>query len=262
MSRTENDHQITQQPVALVTGAARGIGRAIAVQLARDRFHVVVNHPDADDGPRETIAAVQAAGGEASAVQADVAEVGEIDAMFDEVQKRLGRLDVLVNNAGTSTFEPFFEITEAIWDRMHAVNLRGAFFCCQRAARLMLDGGRGGRIVSISSISAHVGGRMEIAYCPTKSGIHSLMQSLCLVLGPHGITCNSVSPGTISTDGVDRQMRLEPGLRERYVQRVPVGRLGTPEEVAAAVAFLASSRAGYINGAEILVDGGVLANPE
>ena len=103
---------------------------------------------------------------------------------------------------------------------------------------------------------------MEIAYCPTKSGIKSLMHSLCLVLGPHGITCNSVSPGTIATDGVSRQMSLAPGLLERYIARIPVGRLGRPEEVAAAVAFLASPQASYINGAEILVDGGVLVNPE
>jgi L-rhamnose 1-dehydrogenase len=128
---------------------------------------------------------------------------------------------------------------------------------------MMVDAGQGGRIVSIASISAHVGGVMEVAYCPTKSGIRSLMHSLCLVLGPHGITCNSVSPGTIATHGVRRHMSLAPpGTRERYIARVPVGRLGEPEEVAAAVAFLASTEASYINGAEILVDGGVLVNPE
>ena len=248
--------------VALVTGAARGIGRAIAVKLSTEGFTVVVNYPVESDGPDETLAAVRAHGGVAHAIRADVANVAEINAMFDELEREHGRIDVLVNNAGMSTFEPLFEITEEIWDRMHAVNLRGAFFCCQRASRLMLDGGRGGRIVSISSISRHVGGTMEIAYCPTKSGIHSLMQSLCLVLGPEGITCNSVSPGTIATDGVSHQMSLAPGLLDRYVARIPVGRLGYPEEVAAAVAFLASPEAAYINGAEILVDGGVLANPE
>jgi L-rhamnose 1-dehydrogenase len=249
--------------VALVTGSSRGIGRATAVRLARDGFFVVINYPTDDDGPAESLDAVSRVGGSAAAIRADVKNVAEVTTMIDRIRSDYGRLDVLVNNAGTSTFEPFFEITEAIWDHMHAVNLRGAFFCTQRAAQLMLDGGRGGRIISIASISAHVGGVMEVAYCPTKSGIRSLMQSLCLVLGPHGITCNSVSPGTIATDGVTKHMSLAPpGTRERYVARVPIGRLGEAEEVAAAVAFLASPEASYINGAEILVDGGVLVNPE
>ncbi len=218
---------------------------------------------NATEGPEETIAAVEAVGATASAVQADVSVVSEIDAMFDQIQEEFGRIDVLVNNAGTSTFEPLFEITEEIWDNMHSVNLRGAFFCSQRAARMMIDGGRGGRIIAISSVSGHTGGVMEIAYCPTKSGVHSVMQGLCLVLGPHGITCNSVSPGTIATDGAKRHMSLAPaGTEERYVERIPIGRLGEPEEVAVAVDFLASPQASYINGAEILVDGGVLANPE
>lgn len=249
--------------VALVTGSSRGIGRATAVRLARDGCFVVVNYPTDDDGPAETLAAIENAGGKALAIRADVSRVDEITAMFDRVQAEAGRLDVLVNNAGISTFEPFFEITESVWDRMHAVNLRGAFFCSQQAARIMLRGGRGGRIVSVASISAHVGGVMEVAYCPTKSGIRSLMHSLCLVLGPHGITCNSVSPGTIATDGVTKHMSLAPpGTRDHYISRVPIGRLGEPEEVAAAIAFLASEEASYINGAEILVDGGVLVNPE
>ena len=249
--------------VALVTGSSRGIGRAIAVKLATDGCDVIVNYPNEGDGPDETLAAIKAAGGIGSAICADVAQVSEITSMMSVVQSEFGGIDVLVNNAGVSTFEPLFEITEAIWDHMHDVNLRGAFFCSQMAARMMVDRGQGGRIISISSISAHLGGIMEVAYCPTKSGVLSLMQSLCLVLGPYGITCNSVSPGTISTDGVKKQMSIAPeGLLERYIERVPLGRLGEPVEVASAVAFLASPEASYINGAEILVDGGVLVNPE
>lgn len=249
--------------VALVTGSSRGIGRAIAIKLATDGCDVIVNYPDDKDGPEETLAAIEAVGGHAVAIRADISRVAETTEMMKSIQSQFGRLDILVNNAGTSTFEPFFEITEAIWDHMHDVNLRGAFFCSQQAARMMVDRGEGGRIISISSISAHVGGIMEVAYCPTKSGIKSLMESLCLVLGPHGITCNSVSPGTIATDGVKKQMSIAPeGLLERYIERIPIGRLGEPAEVASAVAFLASLEASYINGAEILVDGGVLVNPE
>jgi L-rhamnose 1-dehydrogenase len=250
------------QRVALVTGSSRGIGRAIAMKLAEDGHRVVVNYPIDSDGPEETLSMIRAAGGEADAIRADVSNVGEIREMFRIIQSDFGGLDVLVNNAGVSTFEPLFDITEEVWDHMHSVNLRGAFFCSQQAARMMIDGARGGRIISISSISAHLGGATEIAYCPTKSGIKSLMQSLCLVLGAHGITCNSVSPGTIDTPLVSWQMDMAPGLLDRYIARIPVGRLGRPGEVAAALAFLASPDASYINGAEILVDGGVLVNPE
>jgi L-rhamnose 1-dehydrogenase len=249
--------------VALVTGSSRGIGRAIAVKLAKDGYEVIVNHPSEQESPEETLAAVEAVGGHATAIRADVSVVSEISEMMASIKSEFGRIDVLVNNAGVSTFEPFFEITEPIWDHMHDVNLRGAFFCSQLAAQMMIERGEGGRIISISSISAHVGGVMEVAYCTTKAGLRSLMESLCLVLGPHGITCNSVSPGTIATDGVTYQMSIAPeGLLERYVARIPIGRLGEPAEVAAAVAFLASPEASYINGAEILVDGGVLVNPE
>jgi L-rhamnose 1-dehydrogenase len=249
--------------VALVTGSSRGIGRAIAVKLATEGCHVVVNYPNDKEDPEETLAAIESVGGQATAIRADISLVSEINEMMTATKSDLGRIDILVNNAGVSTFEPFFEITESIWDHMHNVNLRGAFFCSQRAAEMMIEQGDGGRIISITSISAHVGGIMEVAYCPTKSGLRSVMESLCLVLGPHGITCNSVSPGTIATDGVTRQMSIAPeGLLERYVARIPIGRLGEPAEVAAAVAFLASPEASYVNGAEILVDGGVLVNPE
>jgi L-rhamnose 1-dehydrogenase len=126
----------------------------------------------------------------------------------------------------------------------------------------MIDNGVRGRIISIASISAHVGAVTEIAYCASKAGVKSLMESLCLVLGPQGITCNSVSPGTIKTPLVVHQGSLDTGLIGRYEARIPVGRLGLPAEVAAAVSFLASEDASYVNGAEILVDGGVLVNPE
>jgi len=249
--------------VALVTGASRGIGRAIAVSLATDGFHVIANYPAESDPPTKTIAEVEDAGGSASAIRADLGSVSEIVDMFREVRRTYGRLDVLVNNAGISTYEPFLEITERAWDAMHSVNLKGAFFCSQQAASLLIESGSGGRIVSISSISAHVGGELEIAYCATKAGMRSLMQSLALVLGPLGITCNCVSPGTVATDMVATHMSSSADdTLKRYLERIPVGRLGRPDEVAAAVSFLASDAASYINGAEIMVDGGVLVNPE
>lgn len=248
--------------IALVTGASRGIGQGIALRLAADGYHVLVNHPSSRDSADETLALIAAAGGSAEAIEADISKVSAVDAMFTSIEEKFGRCDVLVNNAGVSTFETLWEITEDVWDKIHSVNLKGAFFCSQKAARLMVDRKEGGRIVSISSISAHHGGITEIAYCPTKSGIRSLMQAMCLELAPHGITCNSVSPGTTQTPMLDYQASLEgPGFVDAFVSRVPTGRLARTDEIAAAVAFLASPEASYINGSEIVVDGGLLANP-
>jgi L-rhamnose 1-dehydrogenase len=186
--------------------------------------------------------------------------VDEIADLFDFVRRELGGVDILVNNAGICPPAGLFDVDEGLWDRIHSVNLKGAFFASQQAARMMLDQGRGGRIIAITSISAHVGGLTEVAYCPTKSGLISLMHSLCLSLGPHGITCNSVSPGTVATD-INLDLVADTRRLESCVRRIPVGRLGTAEEIAAAVAFLASDDARYLNGAELLVDGGALVNP-
>lgn len=246
--------------VAVVTGASRGIGRAIAIRLADDGMRVVINYPSEADTAAETLAAIGARGGEAVAFRADMARVDEIRAMFSFVRDELGGVDVLVNNAGIAPPATLFEVSEELWDRVHAVNLKGAFFASQCAAELMIAQARGGRIVSVTSISAHVGGLDEVAYCPTKSGLRSVMHSLCLALGPHGITCNSVSPGTVATD-INADRLDDPATLARQVDRVPLHRLGRAEEVAAAVAFLASDEASYITGAELLVDGGVLVNP-
>lgn len=248
--------------VALVTGASSGIGQAIAVELARRGCAVVINYPPSEGQPDETIELVGKEGGTAYSFQADMADVPQINAMFDWLGSDVGQIDVLANNAGTSTFDSLFEITEDSWDLMHRVNLRGAFFASQRAARMMIDAGRGGRIVATGSTSGRTGGELEIGYCPTKAGIRSLMEGLAVVLGPHRITCNTVSPGTILTPGSRRHLSKAPHLADKYTARIPVGRLGRAEEVAAAVGFLASPDASYINGAELVVDGGQLVNPE
>ena len=238
--------------VALVTGGSRGIGRAICERLAAAGAQVAVNYPSEEDGADETVAAI---GGRAVAIRADVSRKAEVDAMVAETVERFGRLDILVNNAGICPFSEFLEISEELWDRVHAVNLKGAFLCSQAAARAMLERGGGGRIVSVSSISALVGGPLQVHYTPTKAGIRSLMQSLAIVLGPHGITCNSVLPGTIATD-INAAFFEDPALLERYEAGIPTGRLGRPEDVAGAVAYLVSDEAAYVNGADLLVDGG------
>ena len=243
--------------VAIVTGGSRGIGRAISARLARAGAAVAVNYHGTD--PADLVAEIRAAGGTAMAVRADVASKPEVEAMFATVVDAFGGVDILVNNAGICPFHDFLTMPEELWDRVHDVNLKGVFLCSQAAANRMVAQGRGGRIITVSSISALVGGAMQTHYTPTKAGDHSLMQSLAIVLGPHGITCNSVLPGTIATD-INREDLAEPGKRAYMETRIPVGRIGVPEDLAGPVCFLATDEARYVNGAALLVDGGLFVN--
>lgn len=243
--------------VAVVTGGSRGIGRAISARLARAGAAVAVNYHGTD--PADLVQEIRAAGGTAMAVRADVASKPEVEAMFAAVADAFGGVDILVNNAGICPFHDFLTMPEDLWDRVHDVNLKGVFLCSQAAANRMVAQGRGGRIITVSSISALVGGAMQTHYTPTKAGDHSLMQSLAIVLGPHGITCNSVLPGTIATD-INREDLAEPGKRAYMETRIPVGRIGVPEDLAGPVCFLATDEARYVNGAALLVDGGLFVN--
>jgi L-rhamnose 1-dehydrogenase len=242
---------------ALVTGGSRGIGRAICQRLAEAGAAVAVNY--SETAPDEVIQAIVASGGQALAVRADVARKADVETMIRTVATELGGLDILVNNAGICPFHEFLDMPEELWDRVQDVNLKGTFLCSQAAARLMVEQGRGGRIISISSISALVGVGLQSHYTPTKAGIHSLMQSLAIVLGPKGITCNSVLPGTIATD-INREDLSDPDKRAYFERRIPVGRIGEPDDIAGPVVFLASEAARYVNGAALLVDGGLFVN--
>jgi L-rhamnose 1-dehydrogenase len=254
--------------VALVTGGSRGIGRAICLRLAEAGAAVAVNfhRPNTPEFGRDNLAdahevveSIKASGGKAITVEADVADPAAVERMVAETAGQLGALDILVNNAGICPFHEFLDMPVELWDRVQAVNLRGPFLCSQAAAKQMLAQGRGGRIISISSISALVGGALQTHYTPTKAGVHSLMQSLAIVLGPKGITCNSVMPGAISTD-INKEDLSDPEKRASFEHRVPVGRLGEPDDIAGPVVFLASEAARYVNGAALLVDGGLFVN--
>lgn len=245
--------------VALVTGASRGIGRAIAVRLAAEGAKVVVNYAASEGSAREVVAEIEAAGGEAWACRADVGQKGEVDAMVAAVVGRYGRIDVLVNNAGVCPFSDFLDIGEDLWDRVQDTNLKGTFLCSQAVARVMVEKGIPGRIIAISSISAVGGGGQQAHYCPTKAGQDLLMKSMAIQLGPHGITCNSVAPGTIETD-INREDLANPAKRGYMTSRIPLRRLGRPEDIAGPVAFLASDDAAYVTGAFLVVDGGFLGN--
>jgi L-rhamnose 1-dehydrogenase len=254
--------------VALVTGGSRGIGRAICLRLAEAGAAVAVNYhlPETPEFGRDNLGdaqdvvdAITASGGKAVAIEADIADRAAVERMIGETVKQFDWLDILVNNAGICPFHDFLTMPEELWDRVQSVNLKGAFLCSQAAANKMVEQGRGGRIISISSISALVGGGLQTHYTPTKSGVHSLMQSLAIVLGPHGITCNSIMPGAIATD-INKDDLSDPEKRAYMERRIPVGRLGEPDDVAGPVVFLASEAARYVNGAALLIDGGLFVN--
>ena len=242
--------------VAVVTGGSRGIGRAICRALAAEGASVVVNFHQDERAAREVVEELEKAGSVAMAVRADVAVEEDVRRMMEVTVERFGALHVLVNNAGICPFHDFLDMPVSLWDRVHAVNLRGTFLCSQAAARIMVDRRIKGRIISISSISAMVGGARQCHYTPTKAGQESLMKSMAIVLGPYGITCNSVLPGTILTDiNAEDLSNLE---KRRYMEgRTPMGRLGDPADIGGPVVFLASDEAGYVTGASLLVDGGM-----
>ena len=250
--------------VALVTGASRGIGRAIAVRLAQEGATVIINYAAAADArfpgaPEEALALARAAGAQAELYETDVADIPALQKMVGDVAERYGHLDILVNNAGICPMLELFDITEEAWDRVHSVNLKSVFFATQEAMRVMMANKTRGRIVCMSSISAEIGTPTQIHYAPTKAGINLLVKSIAAVAGPHGITINAVAPGDIATDISREWDEANPEEIERYIQRCPVRRRGRPEDIAAVAAFLASDEAEFVNGSSYLVDGGILA---
>ncbi len=255
-----------QDKVAVITGASRGIGRAASLLFAREGAAVAVNWAAvADSGEhagtaKRTVEQIEAAGGRAIAVEADVADRAAVDAMIEQTVAAFGRLDVLVANAGICPFEDFLEIDEALLDRVIGVNQKGAFFAAQAAVRQMIAQGEGGRLVFTSSVSSIFGGELQAHYCPTKGAVNQLMKSIAIAAGKHGITANAVLPGTVVTDINRKQLEADPGLLEYFVQRTPIGRLATPEDVAKAMLFFASDDSAAVSGATLVVDGGMSVN--
>ena len=252
-----------QGKTALVTGASRGIGRGIALALARAGAKVAANFsPERDTGKyagasESLIAEVQAAGGEVILVPADVSKKVEVEAMVAATIAHFGHIDILVNNAGICPPRNLMEITEEIWDRTFEVNLKSVFLCTQTVGRHMIEAGIKGRIVSVSSISSIVGSNYQAHYCPTKAGINLFMKSAAICLGPYGITCNAVLPGEIDTDLTWECSTLEES--DELVARTPVRRRGQPADIANAVLFFAAPESEFVNGATLVVDGGLIA---
>jgi NAD(P)-dependent dehydrogenase (short-subunit alcohol dehydrogenase family) len=246
--------------VALVTGATTGMGQAIALRLAGEGALVGVNHkPGLDAG--ETLRLVQQAGGAAFAIEADMRQPDAVKAMVLEVARRGGRLDYVVSNAGINPPLTWDATTVADFDDLFATNVRGAWVVCTEAARQMLAEGHGGAMVMIGSISAHVAGPTQVAYCGTKGAVAMLGKALGSVLGRHGIRVNVVEPGTIATP-MSAALFEDPEAVRYYTERIALQRIGTAAEIAATVAFLLSDEASYVTSAALLVDAGFVVNAE
>jgi glucose 1-dehydrogenase len=242
--------------VALVTGAGRGIGRAIAVGYAREGAVVVVNYGHSREAAEETVAEILAAGGQAIAIRADIANLDDHEALIAQTVDAFGALHILVNNAGIEINEAVLEARNETWEQTVGVNLKGAYFLSVKAARAMMQAG-GGKIVNISSVHDVEPLRNRAIYSISKGGLLMLMKSLALELAEYNIHVNGISPGAILTD-MNRKHLSDLPRRERLVGQIPMKRIGDPEDVVGAAVFLASSESNYVTGTTIYVDGGLL----
>ncbi len=243
--------------VALVTGAARGIGRAIALQLAHAGADVALNDLDPAQPGEEAAAEIRALGRRASIHRADVSRRADVDAMIAAVVDTYGRLDIVVNNAGVQVWEPFLEVTDGPLERILDVDLKGVVYCSQASAWRMVRQGGGGRIVNISSVHAVCSFRTAAIYDAAKAAVMRLTATMALELAPHGITANSIGPGWMDTPLAAPFLGTPEG-RATVEATIPVGRVGRPEEVGALIAFLCSDAGAYITGAFIVIDGGLI----
>jgi glucose 1-dehydrogenase len=241
--------------IALVTGAGRGIGAAIAAELAGRGADVVINYRRSEMKARNVAAEVERLGRKALLVQADVANKSDIDAMFDRIESEWRKIDILVNNAGVEQRWPTCDCQEENYDAIMDANLKGAFFCAQRALEGMKAKGWG-RVINISSVHETKPTGFCSVYGISKGGLAMMMRELALEYGRFGVTVNNVAPGAIRTD-INRQVLADPAYEAKVLTKIPVGFVGIPDDVAKTVAFLASNDSRYITGASLVVDGGL-----
>lgn len=246
-----------QHKVAIVTGAATGIGQAIATAFANEGAAVVVDYVGNGDRADETIRRIETAGGRAIAVEADVSDQTQVRILVEQAVAKFGRLDILVNNAGIEFKHPFLEFPIDLWHKVIEVDLTGPWLCAQAAAQQMVKQGGGGRIINISSVHEDLPMPTNAPYCAAKGGLRMLMRTIAVELAPHQITVNNIGPGAIYTP-IDKEIEKDAAIEKELLGEIPLGRWGRPEEVAELAVYLASDAAAYITGSTHFIDGGML----
>jgi glucose 1-dehydrogenase len=245
--------------VAIVTGSSSGIGQSIAIRLGSEGAAVVVDFLSHPDAANDTKTKIEAAGGKAIVVHADVSQLVDVQNLVEQAWTQLGGCDILVNNAGVERNAPFWQVSEADYDLVMNTNLKGAFFLTQRFVQKLMEAKKPGRVINISSVHEDMVFPNFASYCAAKGGMRMLMRDLAMELGPSGITVNNVAPGAIATP-INTKMMSNPTELAALLNNIPLGRMGTPEEVAALVAFLASDEAAYVTGSTYVMDGGLMRN--
>ena len=248
-----------QNKRALITGGDQGIGRGIALRFAQEDADVVISYRSHQDNADETVKEIQALGRKAVAIQGDVSVTSALPKFFADAVAAIGPIDILVNNAGVEKRAEFLQATAEDYDLVLAVNLKGPFFLSQLFARELVSSKRGGKIINISSVHEELPFPNFASYCAAKGGLKMLCRDLAIELAPYGITVNNIAPGAIKTP-INANLLDDPAKLNPLLEHIPLGRMGSPEDVAGCAAFLASSDADYVTGATLLVDGGLLFN--
>lgn len=245
--------------VAIVTGSSSGIGQSIAIRYAQDGANIVIDYRGHPEGANDTQTAVEKAGQKAVIVQADVSKLADTANLVEQAYTQLGGCHILVNNAGVEKGSDFWDVTETDYDAVMDVNLKGAFFLTQAFVRRLHDLKQPGRVINISSVHEDMVFPHFDTYAASKGAMRMLMRNLAVELGPLGITVNNIAPGAIETP-INAKMMANKAELDPLLANIPLGRMGTSEEVAALAAFLASEEAGYITGSTYVIDGGLMRN--
>ncbi len=245
--------------VALVTGSDSGIGRGIAIEFAKEGASVVVNYAHNQKAAQEVLNTIEQSGGKAFVIQADVSQYQQCMSLVHQTVEHFGRLDIMVNNAGMEIHSPFVDVTEEMFDKVVSIDLKGAFFCAQAAAREMIKNKIPGRIINISSVHEDLAMPQNVPYCCAKGGLRMLMRTICLELAPYGITVNNIGPGAIDTP-IDADVKADPKKMQALLDEIPLHRMGQPWEVGRLAVYLASDAASYVTGSTYIIDGGLSVN--